>query len=136
MDKNSEYEAALEWFNRANWDDRVSEIQTIRTALQLMSTHAADVERLMAGGVVVPREATEEMIEAGYLADPLSCDVEESEKVIYPAIYTAMLKASQETTSRDLTDNELTKIEETKMPSEFEHLNDELTQDKTGGNDE
>jgi hypothetical protein len=32
------FEEALEWFNKANWDERVPEIQAIRDALRIASS--------------------------------------------------------------------------------------------------
>lgn len=57
--------------------------------------HAALAAADAAGFVLVPKEATEEMIGAAWQYDPLNCDVDSSEtRAVYTAIYSAMLAAA------------------------------------------
>lgn len=47
-----------------------------------------------AGYVVVPKEPTAAMIEAGRISDPLSCDVDENDiAMVYGRIYEGMISA-------------------------------------------
>lgn len=47
------------------------------------------------GLVLVPTEATADMIQAGYARDPLACDVEDTQIAIYSTIWEAMVQVAR-----------------------------------------